>query len=128
MTCLKDLFPIDYFTTEAAGLKAIQQGDINPNLNHRLRPEFLQFYQTSVCSDVFTPASGATRREKEVNDEEGMKAARFLRENWIPAFIRSLDNMDIRPYDSESLTTLMHSKGINMRYLGKNSSNSEFSF
>ena len=83
-----------------------------------MRPEFLQVYQNTVCADVFTPASGATRREKETNDEEGMKAARFLRENWIPSFIKSLDNMDIRPYDSESLTTLMHCKGINMRYLG----------
>ncbi len=96
----------------------MQMGDTDPDISHRLRPEFLMVYQNSICSDALTPASGATRREKQLNDEEAMKAARFLRENWIPSFVRSLDNCDIRPYDSLSITTELHKKGINIRYLG----------
>lgn len=99
-------------------MQSSQNVDIRPNLLHRLRPEFIAVYQNCLCSDALTPTSGASRREKELNDEEVMKASRFLRENWIPSFIKSLDNMDIRPFDSPSLTNEMHLKGINMRYLG----------
>lgn len=109
---------MDHFTSQVSSLRAIQDSNSQPTPSYRLRPEFLQVYQSAICSDILTPASGATRREKELNDEEGMKASRFLRETWIPAFIRSLDAMDIRPFDSASLTILMHNKGINMRYLG----------
>ena len=47
LTCLRDLFPIDYFTTEAAGLKAIQQGDINPNLNLEVQELYIKEEITS---------------------------------------------------------------------------------
>ncbi|KAJ3365891.1 hypothetical protein HDU91_002046 [Kappamyces sp. JEL0680] len=118
LTCLRDIFPVDYYTPEAVGLRAIQQGAVHPNMLHRLRPEFLSVYQNAICADALTPTSGATRRERELNDEEAMKAARFLRENWIPSFVRALDNMEIRPFDSLSFTTELHKKGINVRYLG----------
>ena len=62
--------------------------------------------------------AGASKKEIEVNNDECMQAARFLRENWIPAFVKDLDNMEICPFDSESLTKSLHSRGINIRYLG----------
>jgi hypothetical protein len=93
-----------------------------------LRPEFLEVYQTQLCADGLTPISGGSRREKEVNDDEVMKASRFLRENWLISFIRAMDNMEICPYDSFSLTTEMHRKGINIRYLGFICQNSKIPF
>ncbi|KAJ3261190.1 hypothetical protein HK103_006499 [Boothiomyces macroporosus] len=106
LTSLKDIFPIDHYN----------MGEIIRS--NRLRPEFLAIYQSPLCSDALTPTSGGSRREIEVNDDELLKAARFLRENWIPAFVSSIDSLDICPYDSYSLTNEMHKKGINMRYLG----------
>ncbi|KAJ3314956.1 hypothetical protein HDV04_004756 [Boothiomyces sp. JEL0838] len=106
LTSLKDIFPTDHYN----------MGEINRS--NRLRPEFLAIYQSPLCSDALTPTSGGSRREIEVNDDELLKAARFLRENWIPAFVSSIDSLDICPYDSYSLTNEMHKKGINMRYLG----------
>ena len=109
---------MDHYTPEVTGSKPYGQVDFVPNPSNKLRPEFVAIYQTPLSSDALTPASGGSRREKELNDEEVMKASRFLRENLIPAFVRSLDSMDIRPFDSATLTTEMHLKGINMRYLG----------
>ena len=85
---------------------------------YHFRPEFLQSYGTSLCSDAFSPMSGGSKREIDTNNDECMQAARFLRENWIPSFVKNLDNMDLCPFDSESLTRALHSKGINLRYLG----------
>jgi Translation initiation factor eIF3 subunit 135 len=118
LTCLRDVFPVDHYTPESSGTRTSGQENIVSNPLNKLRSEFVAIYQTPLSSDALTPASGASRREKELNDEEVMKASRFLRENWIPAFVRSLDLMEVRPFDSASLTTEMHLKGINMRYLG----------
>ena len=92
----------------------------NPiNYEHRLRPEFLQFYQAELCSDALTKNSGASKAEAATSDSAALKAGRFLREVWIPGFLNSLDSFEIRPFDSESLKMEMHKKGLNMRYLGK---------
>jgi hypothetical protein len=116
LTCLRDLFPLDSNFVQ----RQIDPQTENSDLKNfkRLRPEFLQSYQTLLCSDAFTPLSGGSKREMETNDEELIKASRFLRENWIPGFVKMLDKMEVCPFDSESLTKEMHKKGINMRYLG----------
>ncbi|KAI8911121.1 translation initiation factor eIF3 subunit 135-domain-containing protein, partial [Gorgonomyces haynaldii] len=110
LTSLRDMFPIDHYTNED------HLGQVNPE--HRLRPEFLRVYQGNVCADGLLPASGASRAEKEENDAQVIKAGRFLRETWIPSFIQSLDAMEVRPFDSYSLTLEMHKRGVNVRYLG----------
>jgi hypothetical protein len=112
LTCLRDIFPLDYNFND-------KFQDFNLNLNNfkRLRPEFLQIYQTPLCSDGLSPMSGGSKREIESNDEDLVKAARFLKENWIPSFVKLLDNMEVCPYDSQSLTKEMHKRGINIRYL-----------
>jgi hypothetical protein len=115
LECLRDIFPID-------------SSEFKKSTTCRFRPEFLTLYQTQLCADGLTPMAGASLREKQVNDDELLVAARFMRENWIPAFIKSLDNMEICPYDSQSLTKEMHNKGINMRYLGFISNNSTIPF
>jgi hypothetical protein len=106
LQCLRDIFPLDASSSKTQ------------SANKRFRPEFLAMYQSALCSDGLTPMSGSSLREKQANDDELLVAARFMRENWIPSFIKSLDNMEICPYDSPSLTLEMHQKGINMRYLG----------
>ena len=105
LATLRDIFPPD--------ANFCRNGDY-----FKFRPEFLQAYSTSLCADAFSPMSGGSKKEIDVNNDECMQAARFLRENWIPGFVKNLDNMELCPFDSESLTRSMHQKGINMRYLG----------
>ena len=105
LTCLSDICPIDYNTMQ--------------NSIKRLRPEFLNSYPTPLCSDALVAASGGSKREIETNNLELIKACRYLKENHIPTFISSLDNLKyVLPYDSQTFTTLLHNNGISMRYLG----------
>lgn len=127
---LCDIFPVDHHCRPAAPNVADSPTfkPKNADMSRRLRPEFIEVYLTALCADGLTPMCGGSRREKETNDEECLKAARFLRENWIPAFVWSLDNMEVCFYDSASLTSAMHRKGINMRYLGLISQKSTIPF
>jgi hypothetical protein len=116
LRCLRDIFPVDTSTSKSQCS------------TKRFRPEYLQVYQSALCSDGLTPMSGSSLREKQANDEELLVASRFMRENWIPSFIKCLDSMELCPYDSHSLTVEMHKKGINMRYLGMICQNSSIPF
>ncbi|KAL2918972.1 hypothetical protein HK105_201242 [Polyrhizophydium stewartii] len=137
LTSLHELFPIDHYVEDSAhgrgsvaghGVRTmalshpgrLDYGDTQRAINstHRLRPEFLAAYQTPLCADALTGTSGASRAERDANDADVARACRFLRETWIPAFVRTLDNLDARPFDSQSLAGEMHRNGINMRYLG----------
>lgn len=111
MTSLRDILPPDHYAIEGSEILDIE-------LSCRFRYEFLKVYQSQICSDALTPASGATKNETEENNVEALKASRFLRDVWIPAFIKSLDNFEVRPFDSRSFTEEMHYRGINIRYLG----------
>lgn len=84
----------------------------------RLRPEYVASFAQPLASNGLTIHSAATKSEKIENDVELLKAARFLRENWIPAFVKQLDEMETRPIDSHTLTVEMHRNGVNIRYLG----------
>ncbi|KAJ1345340.1 hypothetical protein BSLG_000853 [Batrachochytrium salamandrivorans] len=136
LTSLHEIFPIDHYVEDdqsrmtdlAQGVKTMalcHQGHLDHgdnlssiNYSHRLRPEFLDVYQTSLCADGLTPTSGSSRREIEDNNAQVARASRFLRETWIPGFVRTLDNLDARPFDSLSMTGEMHRNGVNVRYLG----------
>ena len=111
---LCDILPVDHhFIDDADSLEK------NPiNAEHRLRPEFLQYYQSELCADALTKNSGASKTEAASSDSAALKAGRFLREVWIPGFLNSLDSFEIRPFDSDTLKIEMHKKGLNMRYLG----------
>lgn len=85
----------------------------------RLRPEFLADYPHPLCADAFTSWSATSKRERAENDEEVMQACAFLREHWIPAFVRKLDQLEIRPINSHELTRAFHDGGVNIRYLGE---------
>lgn len=97
---------------------AHQQTQTSPCPSRRLRPEFLAAYSSAICADVFTPAAGCGRVERETNDAEAERASRFLRENWIPAFVRKLDELEVRPADSREFSRELHRHGVNIRHLG----------
>ncbi|KAJ3192337.1 hypothetical protein HK101_006708, partial [Irineochytrium annulatum] len=78
----------------------------------------LQVGAGPLSSDAFTVASGCGRRERSLNDAEATRAARFLREQWVPALVRRLDGMEVRPVDSITVATELHRAGVNVRYLG----------
>eukprot|EP00842_Homolaphlyctis_polyrhiza_P005334 jgi/Hompol1/5801/HPOL_004714-RA len=134
MTSLHEILPVDHYVEDAVapgidqGVRTmavshpgrLNYGDTATYINtkHRLRPEFLAAYRTCLCADAHTPTAGASKRELDTNNAEAARASRFLRETWIPAFVKSLDTIDVRPFDSASLTGEMHRNGINMRYLG----------
>ncbi|KAJ3010407.1 hypothetical protein HKX48_007407, partial [Thoreauomyces humboldtii] len=108
---LQKILPIDYLPDHDGPLK-------HPDMAKVLRPEFLSLHPTALTCDAFTAASGATRRERETNDGEVMRAVKALREVHIPAFVARLDSLDIRVVDSRGLIGEMHCAGINARYLG----------
>ncbi|KAJ3105540.1 hypothetical protein HDU96_008550 [Phlyctochytrium bullatum] len=85
----------------------------------QLRPEFVKAYAMGpICADAFTSAAGSGTRERNENNSEAIAACMFLRETWIPGFTAKFDNLEFRPVDSRSLSLLLHSAGINIRYLG----------
>ena len=54
----------------------------------------------------------------EMNNIEAAAASQYLYKVVIPNFVKELDNLDIIPIDSQTLTKEMHIRGINMRYIG----------
>ncbi len=131
-TRLYEMFPLDFCPLEAppsptksmtatpppAQQAVFQLFCQQPTPLRRLRPEFIKQYPHALCSDALTEWCAYSRREKEQNDYELTRASRYLRETWIPAFVKRLDVLEIRPIDSRHLSLEMHRAGVNMRYLG----------
>lgn len=105
---LCEVFPIDH---------PMGENFKNLNTSSRLRPEFVRNYKAVLSSDAFTTYA-YSRKEKEQNDSEVLLASKYLRETWIPQFVKKLDDLVILPIDSKSFTEELHSHGINMRHIG----------
>jgi hypothetical protein len=97
---------------------ALVADDYLTHSSKRLRPEYVASFAQPLASNGLTAQSAATKSEKWENDLELFKASKYLRENWIPAFVKQLDEMETRPIDSHTLTVECHRNGVNMRYLG----------
>jgi protein TIF31 len=86
-------------------------------------------FKFALNPDVFSGQNPQTDEEKEemAKDEQEVRdACAFLRDTVIPGLIRDLNESDISfPMDGRSLTSLLHRRGINLRYLGKLASLSE---
>ncbi|KAK4252390.1 clustered mitochondria-domain-containing protein [Corynascus novoguineensis] len=86
-------------------------------------------FKFALNPDVFSGQNPQTDEEKEqmAKDEQEVRdACTYLRDAVIPALIRDLNESDISfPMDGRSLTSLLHRRGINLRYLGKLASLSE---
>ncbi|KAJ2883555.1 Intracellular distribution of mitochondria, partial [Coemansia aciculifera] len=66
--------------------------------------------------DAFTPLGGAGA---EGDDAAVRGASRFVRDVCVPALARELASYISTPLSGSALTTTMHQRGINMRYLGR---------
>ncbi|KAJ3327351.1 hypothetical protein HDU93_002021, partial [Gonapodya sp. JEL0774] len=94
---LADLFPADPATTNVGDLA---RGD------RRLRPEFIV-----KCPKSITLLAGSR------NNQNGA-AISFMKEQLIPQVVRALDSLDQIPFDSQSLTEILHRNGVNIRFVG----------
>jgi len=80
-------------------------------------------FNLSLNPDVFSGQIPHTEEEKEqwAKDEKEVRdACDYLRSKVIPDLIQDLHDGDVGfPMDGQSLTQLLHKRGINVRYLGK---------
>ncbi|OQD77761.1 hypothetical protein PENDEC_c002G05758 [Penicillium decumbens] len=80
-------------------------------------------FNLSLNPDVFSGQIPQTEEEKEqwAKDEKEVRdACDYLRSKVIPDLIQDLHDGDVGfPMDGQSLTQLLHKRGINVRYLGK---------
>jgi protein TIF31 len=86
------------------------------------RREIYSKFSFTLNPDVFSGQVPRTDEEKEqmAKDEADVRAVcEHLTSTIIPRLIQQLQEGDVGfPLDGESLTTLLHKRGINMRYLG----------
>lgn len=80
-------------------------------------------FQFSLNLDAFSGQEPRTDEEKsewEKDEKEVRLASEFLRNKALPELIHDLKEGDVGfPMDGQSLTRLLHKRGINIRYLGK---------
>ncbi|KAL5207899.1 hypothetical protein ABZP36_032334 [Zizania latifolia] len=70
--------------------------------------------------NVFTEYKLAGSPE-EIEADEALvkKAGLYILDTVIPKFVQDLCSLDVSPMDGQTLTDVLHSNGINVRYLGK---------
>jgi protein TIF31 len=63
----------------------------------------------------------APRYSQEIAADEALvkKVGSYLLDTVIPKFVQDLCSLDVSPMDGQTLTDVLHSNGINVRYLGK---------
>ncbi|KAL9015500.1 MAG: hypothetical protein Q9185_007106 [Variospora sp. 1 TL-2023] len=80
-------------------------------------------FSLSLNPDVFCGQSPQTAEEKEEwgNDERDVRAVTdYLHQRIIPELIRDLKEGEVGfPVDGQSLSEMMHKRGVNIRYVGK---------
>lgn len=71
--------------------------------------------------DVFSPGVKHAADEEQLKKERRLvvEAADFLVAEQLPAFVKDCAEHSCSPIDGITLTEAMHSRGINMRYLGR---------
>ncbi|OAQ88151.1 protein TIF31 [Purpureocillium lilacinum] len=83
----------------------------------------LSDFKFALNPDAFSgqvPQTDDEKTELEKDEKEVREACDYLRDNVIPELIRELSDSDISfPMDGQSLSRLLHKRGINVRYLGK---------
>jgi tetratricopeptide (TPR) repeat protein len=105
---LANIFPLDY------ALNLFEDQEDSLDFTQRLRPEFIQAYGTKLSPDSFLNLYKPSSED----DLELINACKYLRGDWINKLVHEIDNLITIPLDSQSLTDLFHSFGVNMRYLG----------
>ncbi|MCJ1307247.1 Intracellular distribution of mitochondria [Agyrium rufum] len=106
---------VDGEDANAESGKAVESGE---------QPERIDVsgFDLAFNTDVFCYQEPQTDEEKEqyLKDEEEVRAiCQYLRETILTDLIRDLRESEVGfPMDGQSLTRLLHKRGINMRYLG----------
>ena len=102
-------------SNEAAG----QDQDGKTNAKSQLD---LSDFKFSLNPDAFSdqmPQTDAEKAELQSDEQEVREASDYLRNQAIPNLLRELSSSDISfPMDGQSLSRLLHKRGINVRYLG----------
>jgi len=79
-------------------------------------------FRFALNPDVFsgqTPQTDEEKEQQEKDEAEVRAVCTYLTSHALPHLIHELQEGDVGfPMDGESLTTLLHKRGINMRYLG----------
>ncbi|KIE00397.1 GSKIP/TIF31 domain protein, partial [Metarhizium majus ARSEF 297] len=82
----------------------------------------LSGFKFSLNPDAFSgqvPQSDEEKVQLEEDEKEVREAGNYLRNQVIPDLLRELSDSDISfPMDGQSLSRLLHKRGINVRYLG----------
>jgi protein TIF31 len=80
-------------------------------------------FKFTLNPDAFSGQEPQTAEEKDAwakDEQEVRLAAEFLRSTVLPELVRDLKEGDVGfPMDGQSLSRLLHKRGINIRYLGK---------
>ncbi|KAG5812409.1 hypothetical protein H9Q74_004875 [Fusarium xylarioides] len=102
-------------TTEGEGEgEASKEEDNQPNLSD---------FKFALNPDAFSgqvPQTDEEKAEFAADEEEVRAAGKYLREQVIPDLLKDLSESEISfPMDGQSLSRLLHKRGINVRYLGK---------
>jgi protein TIF31 len=99
----------DLATKQIIAVAAQQVGSLNLS-------EFdIRFNPDCYCDTVVHAPGEDIDRQRQLVAE----AAQFLLVTQIPAFVRDCLEHSLTPIDGSGLSDAMHSRGINMRYLGK---------
>ncbi|KAK6851633.1 Clustered mitochondria protein-like protein [Apiospora arundinis] len=80
-------------------------------------------FEFSLNPDAFSgqvPQTDEEKAEMAADEEDVRNACKYLRETAIPEFVNDVKNSELPfPMDGQSLTRMMHKRGINIRYLSK---------
>lgn len=109
--------------------KAVTEGEADAESSDKPKPADsdkdridITDFSFSLNPDVFSGQEPQTEEEiaEWAKDEEEVRAAaKFLRDTVLPELVRDLKEGDVGfPMDGESLSRLLHKRGINIRYLG----------
>ncbi|KUM60382.1 hypothetical protein ACN42_g6734 [Penicillium freii] len=107
---------------KAASAEASKEGKTEEESADQERVDISGF-NLALNPDVFSGQVPQTEEEKEqwAKDEQEVRdACDHLRSKVIPDLLKDLHDGDVGfPMDGQSLTQLLHKRGINLRYLGK---------
>ncbi|KAJ5326939.1 hypothetical protein MYU51_001389 [Penicillium brevicompactum] len=107
---------------KAATAEASKEGKSEEETAEQERIDISGF-NLALNPDVFSGQVPQTKEEKEqwAQDEQEVRdACDHLRAKIIPDLLKDLHDGDVGfPMDGQSLTQLLHKRGINLRYLGK---------
>ncbi|KZF22228.1 eukaryotic translation initiation factor-like protein 3 subunit CLU1/TIF31 [Xylona heveae TC161] len=111
------------FTEENENGTNEHQDQASGNSNEALDRIDLSKFQLGLNPDVFSGQVPQTPEEKAewAKDEAEVRAAcKYLTTDVLPALVQHLKDGDTGfPMDGQSLTRLLHKRGINIRYLGE---------